>query len=285
MQGQAACAMAQPDHVSKAECMYIRKILTGLVLASVLALLAACGGSQSSNSASGAASAQAESNALSKSNFATRLADAQKSKTSFAFSLTLHNKSEELTGQGAVSNADAADTMAMQMAMNTATAGDMNIIMLNETVYLQSSALTGSKYVSMALNDPLLEDAGLAASSDFSSVTKPAALAAAMVSFEDQGDGGVIDGVKTTKLHIVVDTTKAITGGLISSSDFQDTAQPDQVAYDLWVGVDDDLIRRVATDFGAVSMTMDISKWGEPVSIVAPSTSDTMSMSDMFGVS
>ena len=54
-------------------------------------------------------------------------------------------------------------------------------------------------------------------------------------------------------------------------------AAGDSASYSLFVGPDD-LPRRISVDLGGAPTTMDYSKWGEPVNIVAPTADELTEM-------
>lgn len=102
-----------------------------------------------------------------------------------------------------------------------------------------------------------------------------AEIAQALEKLVEVGDEDIA-GEATTHYVATIDTAKAsllsgggpdLGGGSIDL--------PEALDVDLWV-TEDDLIRRIVMELGAVSMQLDYTAWGEPVDISAPAASDIL---------
>ncbi|MFT3944663.1 MAG: hypothetical protein QM705_12700 [Ancrocorticia sp.] len=92
---------------------------------------------------------------------------------------------------------------------------------------------------------------------------------AAITNFTSEANAETIDGVETTKLTLLLDATKYPGGDL--GPDAGDT-----VTVRYFVGPDD-LPRRIITQIGVGSQTLELSRWGEPVEVKAPSDEEIIS--------
>lgn len=92
-----------------------------------------------------------------------------------------------------------------------------------------------------------------------------------------------IDGVETTHYQAVVDPTKL--PGISAAKNVQITPFP----VDAWVGTDDGLLRRLTmsetaaagTQTAAVRWTMDLSNYGEQVTVTVPPAGDTLDLTNV----
>ncbi len=57
---------------------------------------------------------------------------------------------------------------------------------------------------------------------------------------------------------------------------------PKESTYDLWIG-SDDLMRRMTFDVAGMTTQMDLTRWGEPVTVVKPAAKDVVSMGAGMG--
>src|SRR5690606_26126440 len=136
-------------------------------------------------------------------------------------------------------------------------------------MYLKMGQRPGGKYVRRDPRDP--DDPGAkrgGSSLDQADPAKPLETREqALVEAEREGDGGDIGAVPTTKVRLVVDT-----GKMLGSAESRQLGakMPKQIAYVLYVGAQDDLMRRLAVDLDAGSTTIDWSRWGEDVDVEAP---------------
>jgi len=153
----------------------------------------------------------------------------------------------------------------------------MEIRQVDGDMYIQMGEMTDGKWMIMDAADGILGE------TDFMEQLDPTVqserLKDAIVEFEVEEDADTIDGVSTTKYIITLDTEK-VTG----DSDYLDgqltDALGDEIVYEMYLG-DDDLVRRQVMDMAGSAQEIDYSKWGEPVTVEAPSEDETLTMEEM----
>ncbi len=153
----------------------------------------------------------------------------------------------------------------------------MEIRQVDGDMYIQMGEMTDGKWMIMDAADGILGE------TDFMEQLDPTVqserLKDAIVEFEVEEDADTIDGVSTTKYIITLDTEK-VTG----DSDYLDgqltDALGDEIVYEMYLG-DDDLVRRQVMDMAGSTQEIDYSKWGEPVTVEAPSEDETLTMEEM----
>lgn len=251
----------------------MKKSLGVLLAVFVLMFAAACAKSGSDSdgtkeaSGSGGSDAVDTSGELTKENFVERLGAAQVEAGSSHMEMTMSLGEVDTTMSGDILLSEDPEDVrsAMKMDMGAMT---MDMRMIGTIMYINMGPLSGDKFVKVDLNDP---DDPLAG--DYGSMTQdmdPAEqlkkFRAGLVTFENQGDGGTIDGVPTTKIHLALDTEKTLGEG---AKDLDTELIPETLDYVLYVG-DDDLMRKMEIDLAMMPSTITWTKWGEPVDIKAP---------------
>jgi hypothetical protein len=143
------------------------------------------------------------------------------------------------------------------------------VILVDGVMYMQQSA--GGKYLKIDKSDPamgsLLDQ--MAAMGPESSIS---AMKGAVEKVEYAGKKS-IDGDETDLYHVTVDTAAVAKGlgGMAGAAG----SLPKSVTYDLYVD-HDHLMRKVVMTVSKQTVTMTVSKWGEPVDITAPPASQVM---------
>ncbi|MFJ4046559.1 hypothetical protein ACIPV2_12530 [Microbacterium sp. NPDC089987] len=196
--------------------------------------------------------------------FAQRINDAQIEAGSTHFAQTM-----EVSGQKIESSGDMvvdADPRKTRMAMSMP--GGMELRLVDGEMYLNMGELTGGKFYqpSSEAGNPITEQ--LNGSLDQANLGKQmSTFKTALKDFTAEEDAETIDGVKTTKYTLVLDSKK-----LFEAQELEIPAEAgigDTIEYVIFAG-DDDLPRRMVTDLAGSAITMDFSKWGEDVSIETP---------------
>ncbi len=170
------------------------------------------------------------------------------------------------------------DDLAMDVQLEVPQLGSgVRMILLDQTVYMNLGQPTGNKYAEIDLSDPsdplgqqfgpLLDTADPGRSI--------AALDEGMQTLDKVG-GEELDGVATTQYRAVVDTEKALAASGVSENMPPEAAAqlPKTLTYDVWVGDDDGLIRKMSFDLLGQSSELTFSDWGEDVEIEAPPASE-----------
>lgn len=261
----------------------MRKSAGVMLATAVLAFSSACGGSGSASGAgasgdakqagaSAAADRSASDAPLSRDNFVERLSSAQLDAGSAHIETTTSGSGMGVTMTGDVVIAKRLEDSASRISMDTA-GMPMELRLVGGNLYLKMEQLAGGKFLEVDLDDP--EDAF---AKNFGNVTErldPAEqlelFDEALADFENQGDGGTIDGVETTKLRLVLDT-HAMLDGRADAQKFGSKV-PEKMEYVLYVG-EDDLMRRMTADVAGTATTTDWSRWGDEVDVEAPKKSE-----------
>ena len=266
----------------------MRKSLKVSLAATILALTSACGAggtdlasADGSSSPAKAAAQAAASDPLTQENFVERLTAAQ-----------LEAGSAHLEADGQIDmrgDVRLAEDVEKTQARVTMGGGAMlmDLRIVDGVVYLKMGDLSAGKFIRVDLTDPK-DPIGRHFGSMAGQVDPTEQLKLfrdALVEFDDQGSGGEIDGVETTKLRLVLDTSKVVVseadGGPVLGAKV-----PKQLEYTLYVGPDD-LLRRMTMDVAGTTSSIDWSQWGEPVEVEAPpadQVTDGSKLGDLAGL-
>jgi hypothetical protein len=143
------------------------------------------------------------------------------------------------------------------------------VILVDGVMYMQQSA--GGKYLKIDKNDPAMGNL-LDQMSAIGPESSISAMKGAVQKVEYAGKESV-EGDDTDLYHVTVDTEAVAKtlGGLAAAAG----NLPKSVTYDLYVD-QDHLMRRVVMTVAKQTITMTVSKWGEPVDIKAPPASQVM---------
>lgn len=173
-------------------------------------------------------------------------------------------------------------SMSMDMDMGSAGPAAMKVILDDGVFYMNLGQVTKGKYAKIDLAD---EDNAFG--KQFSQLVDqmdPTKLLEqfqkAVTSFEKKGDSKQMDGVEAQPYEIVVDTTK-----IDAFSDLPAGATvPKTITYVMYMG-SDNLLRRMTFDLAGSKTRLDYSKWGEPVDVEAPPSSEVtdQDLSELMG--
>jgi hypothetical protein len=158
--------------------------------------------------------------------------------------------------------------------------GDVQLIVDDNTLYVGASGLgellpIDLPWVSIDL-DVVAEKSG-ASSDDLwgSTMVDPVALARLLLDADDVADVGVeiIDGVETMRFRVTVDLTGALDAVPGVRDRIGDIDLPDELAYDVWVSVDNQL-RRAALNVDAagfsLAMVLDMTTSDDALDVAVP---------------
>lgn len=164
-------------------------------------------------------------------------------------------------------------SMSMDVDMGSAGPATMKMVLVDGVFYMNLGQMTKGKYAKIDLTDednPVGKQFGqLAEQMDPSKQLEQ--FKNAVTSFKKKGEPTKLDGVDAQPYEIVLDTSK-----LDALSDLPGGAGaniPKTITYVMYLG-SDDLLRRMEFDIAGTKMTMDYSKWGEPVDVEAPPASE-----------
>lgn len=164
-----------------------------------------------------------------------------------------------------------ADTaMSLSMDMGSAGLDTVKMIVADQVFYLNFGQMTQGKYAKIDLTDKS-DPVGKQFSQLIDQMDPSKQLdqfKKALTSFEKKGAPQDIDGVKAQPYEVVLDTSKiaGLPGGATANV-------PKTLTYTMFIGPDD-LLRRIDTDAAGAKVTVDYTKWGEPVDIKAPSAGE-----------
>lgn len=161
---------------------------------------------------------------------------------------------------------DSGTDMKMSMDMGPTKAV---VILVDGVMYMQQSA--GGKFLKIDKNDPAMGSL-LDQMSAIGPESSISAMKGAVQKVEYAGKA-TVDGDQTDLYHVTVDTeavAKTLGGMTAAAGNL-----PKSVTYDLNVDKDH-LMRRVVMTVAKQTITMTVSKWGEPVAIEAPPASQIM---------
>ena len=207
--------------------------------------------------------------------FFTTLIEAQEKAGSAHAEMTVAVGGQSIKADGdAEFGKNFADTsMSMDVDMGSAGPATMKMVLVDGVFYMNLGQMTKGKYAKIDLTDednPVGKQFGqLAEQMDPSKQLEQ--FKNAVTSFKKKGEPTKLDGVDAQPYEIVLDTSK-----LDALSDLPGGAGaniPKTITYVMYLG-SDDLLRRMEFDIAGTKMTMDYSKWGEPVDVEAPPASE-----------
>lgn len=246
-------------------------LLAATALAASL-VLGACGSDDGSSKSAGSSQApaqDAEPVSLTKDTFAEEVAKAQVEAGSSHMRMTVEAGGQTITGEGDVLVGDEPSDTAVSMTMDTGQTGTMDLVLVDEVMYMRLGDLTEGKYVKIDLTDssnPVGKQYGdLLDQLDPSSQVDQ--LADAISTFEAKGEPVEIDGVQAQPYLVTVETAK-----LQQGAGQQVPGMPATLDYTMWIGPDNLIRRMTTTSVGEV--TVDYSKWGEDLDVSAPKDSE-----------
>ncbi|TCI96485.1 LppX_LprAFG lipoprotein [Aeromicrobium sp. IC_218] len=249
---------------------------TALAAALVLGACGSDGDAEKTSSDSGSASSSKDADqasTLTKDDFAERVAAAQVEAGTSHMTMTVDAAGQKITGEGDVRVSDDPAETAVAMKMDTGQTGAMDLVLVDQVMYMRLGELTSGKYVKIDLTDdsnPIGKQYGsLVDQLDPSAQVEQ--LDQAISGFEATGDPVEIDGVQAQPYEVTVDTSKLAESGAAQGA----AGMPATIQYTMWIGPDD-LIRRMTTT-SAGQVTVDYSQWGEDLDIAAPKASEISS--------
>lgn len=251
-------------------------VLTSLALVFGLGLAGCSGDAPDTSSNTNGESQQSQqeetaaSSTITADDFAERIEKAQLEAGSVH--MVIESKMGDLS---TVSEADvklgktAADT-AMRMTTDAGGGATLEMLLIGGEAYMNMGAATENKYAKIS-TDQFADDSFTEALDE----TNPAAQAElykeSLKDFTAE-EGEEIDGVKTTKLTLELDTRALLEqSGEVDEQVLATLGETIEII--MFVG-DDDLPRRVISTMGETSSTVNYTKWGEPVEVTAPAEED-----------
>jgi hypothetical protein len=156
----------------------------------------------------------------------------------------------------------------------------MDMIVVDGYAYLRMGQQTQGKYVRVTKTNPTGPFASLANS--FNEQADPLASvrknAKAITSVTRAGQQ-TIDGMATDVYDVVMDTAK-LPASATSAMGTSTSALPATLRYKYWIGPGN-LMRRVTATVSIATVTIDCTRWGEPVTIAAPPAGQIIDSADL----
>jgi hypothetical protein len=271
--------------------MTLRRISVALSAAALI-VLTGCGSSADLSSDGDSNSSQSSDSVgtgsiagdLTLASFSSRTSAAQIKAKSAHLEMKLGIQGQAITMSGDMSIGTSLKATGLEMTMSVpGLGGDMSVIFVDGIMYI-SAGPNSDKYFSLDLAKP---------GSPFGDLYKQTIEQANPFSITESFDGAIedfetvgsdkIDGTTTTHYRITVDTKKALakTLGADALQPGMLDSMPATLTYDVWVGDDDNLPRRMEFDMMGTSGQINMTKWGKPVHVEAPPPSQ-VSKKDPF---
>jgi hypothetical protein len=249
-------------------------------LAAILLLagltLSACGDKEDATRDKAASKPTArDDTSFTKANFASSVAAASQKAGTSHLEMIIEAGGQTVTASGDQIIAKKFEDNAALMTMDYGAAGldEVKVLVVDGQFYMDFGRLTEGKYAKADLtdtDDPLTQQlAPMIEQLDTSKQIE--AMSSAMTSLKKKGAAEKIDGVECQPYAVVVDTSKMDAFSALPAE--SRNLIPDSLTYTMFMG-SDGLLRRMTYGFSGVKGTVNLTKWGEPVEITAPSAGD-----------
>lgn len=209
---------------------------------------------------------------LTKDNFAERISEAQLEAGSVQMDQDMSVSGQSMTMSAEIVMAETFEEIKMDMSMDAAgVATDM--IIVDGDAYVGMGELMDGMYMKMSLDELAASDPTF----DENSLVPTANLDAYSEAIEslETAPGEEIDGVETTKLTMVMNTQELMDATGQSDTGAVETLG-ETITYDMYVGDDDDLPRRLIMDLGVGETEVNFTNWGAEFDITAPPAEEVM---------
>lgn len=204
-----------------------------------------------------------------KENFAQRITQAQmKAGTAHVTQVG----ATDFTVEADVQIPTASTALAMDVTVTADAMGTQRVIASDGVFYVSADQVAPGKWFKMGVSESGADELQdlLAEVDPNEQITR---LDGAILEFSAQPDAAVIDDVSTTRIDLVVDTY-----ALTQDSELEGSGTAAMVFY---VGPDD-LPRRQTTTLDGTEITMDFSRWGEPVNVTVPGEDELVDISSLM---
>jgi LppX_LprAFG lipoprotein len=171
----------------------------------------------------------------------------------------------KMTAQGDSSYGPDGNEMQLSMTMSNLPGGGLEMVLADGKAYMSMPGVTEpGKFFEIDESNPAFGslDDGLSPADSF------AAFDAGLQEVEEIGQED-IDGESVTHYRLTVDAAKA----LKATGQASVPGVPETLEYDVWLDSEDHM-RRLTYELVGTELTMDMTDWGEPVTIEAPSADD-----------
>lgn len=204
-----------------------------------------------------------------KNQFAQELQDAMSQAESAHMTMAMKGGPSAMTMEGDVDYTT--DPPSMSAVMTAPGQGKIEFRLVDEFAYMNMGELTQNKFLKASINDKqseLGDLTGLRESMDPLSSFKSFSEGLEKVVYVGEEQVG---GDNAEHYELTLDTAKITALDDLTGQQAAQSGLPEKLTYDVWLD-SENRMRQVAMDMGKTlgSLQMSVSKWNEPVNIVAP---------------
>ena len=246
-----------------------------LAVAAVSLMLTGCGDKDTAtkDTAGSAEVGKQADTALTTDNFIAEITEAQTKAKSSHVDMKIDAGGQKVAAAGEVEVGSTAAETKAALKMDLGSTGSFEMRLISQNFYINLGPLTDNKYSKVDLTDK--SNPISAQYSEIIDGLDPArqieVFKDAMTSVKSKGKAVELDGVEAQPYEIVLDTSKIPSIAKLGAE--AGGSVPKEIVYTMFVGPDN-LPRRLVTDVVGSGVTVDYSKWGEPVDIKAPPKSE-----------
>ncbi len=212
---------------------------------------------------------------LTQDNFLERTTNAMLNETSYHANITVEAEGATMVLTSDILKSDDPSEMVIRTTTPIDDFGTMaRLLLIDNQMYMQMPQTEG-KWVVLNSSSPEFDNIknSFNQSDITATIEKMKNMSSAITDFTAERNFEVIDGVSTTKLALILDAKQYL-------GDTWDSSVGDTMRVSYFVGPDD-LIRRLTMAMGPALITMDISNWGEPLDVTAPSADEIITLDEM----
>lgn len=220
----------------------------------------------------------AASAALTAANFVSTLQANHEPLTSVHFRLAMESNGRVVNAEGDIASGATPEESAVSMTMSSSELQTFSVVLVSGSAYMNLGEPTQNKFMQFPIDDPTTPFADLL--DETTQYIEPEDMFAdvdgSIQSVEVSGATEVMDGVEVTPYRVVLDTSMilvpVIPGEVASAVEL-----PPEAEYHYWVG-SDGLLRKSLVDLGGIRVETTYERWGQPVSITAPTPEQIMTV-------
>ena len=182
-----------------------------------------------------------------------------------------------MTAEGDTAYGTEGSEMQMSLEMEgMGQAGAIDMLLVDDTFYMSMDGVTPpGKYFEVPEDSPMM--GGLKGGGSLSPADSLKAFEAGLEEVEEIGQDN-FGGEPVTGYRVTVDSEKA----LEAMGTPETPGMPETLDYEVWLD-EQDRMRRMTIELAGTTVTADMTKWGEDVSIEAPEPSDIVEAPPMMG--
>lgn len=199
--------------------------------------------------------------------FLQQTQQAQQQAKTFHIDMTMSAQGQQLK---LVGDQDVADPNAPKAKLTMSAPGQqqgVNLVLDGQNVFMQMPGQAGGKYVKMSM-----QEIAASGGADFKKLMNPSESLKAQqqaidkITFKGEED---VSGTKLRRYALVIDPVKAQQAAGATNVPTPTGTAAAKIPYDVWVD-SNKLVRKMQLEQNGAKVQMDMSKYGEPVSITVP---------------